>query len=79
MNDEELLKVAEAALQEAVAEAEFTRKTKDLQYVLFFAQKVEDLRGKIANLTPIKVDRVYFEGECLQMEISMEGLGRFNG
>jgi hypothetical protein len=78
VTDQELLMVAEAVLRDAMSEAEFTRKVKDLQYVLIVAQKVEDLRGKIAGIPPVKVDRVYFKDERLLMEVSMEGLGRFN-
>jgi hypothetical protein len=76
VTDQELLMVAEAVLRDAVAEVEFTRKPKDLQYVLIVAQKVEDLRGKIVGVTPIKVERVYLQGARLVMELTQEGLGR---
>jgi hypothetical protein len=76
MTNQELLTAVEAVLRDAVAEVEFTRKLKDLQYVLIVAQKVEDLRGKIVGVTPIKVERVYLQGEHLVMELTQEGLGR---
>lgn len=61
MTDEELLAAAEAVLRDALEEAVFTQRPKDLDYAQVAANKVEGLRAKIAGRAACGV-RLSLEG-----------------
>lgn len=77
MTDEELLKVAEQVLQNAIAEAEFTREPKDLEFVKFVAQKVEGLRAKIAGRKEVMLETVGMQDGRIYFHWKMELPGLF--
>lgn len=62
MTDEALLKAAELVLADAIAEAEFSRKPKDVAYVQEVAQKTEKLRAKIAGQPPMQITVTMVDG-----------------
>lgn len=62
MTDEELIAVVGAALVDAIAEAEFTGKPKDVAFVQEVAQKWENLRAKVAGQPPLKITVTLVDG-----------------
>lgn len=58
MSDQELLDIAEVVLRDAMDYAEFTELPRELAYVKLVAQKVENLRAKIAGRAAATVANV---------------------
>lgn len=78
MKDEELLTVTQSLLRDAVQKAEFTRSTKDLQYVLVVATKIENLKAKIdGSHAPVEVALVRLVGGRVEIVYTMNGVQVF--
>lgn len=76
MDDQELLKVAELVLSDAIADAEFSRLAKDVSYVNVVAEKIEKLRAKIAGRTPAGI-RLELVGGRMMVQYSIPELSFF--
>lgn len=74
MTYNELLTVAEAVLRDAIEEAEFTRKPKDIAYAQDVAQKTEKLRAKVDGRPPMEV-RMYLENGRVYVQYTSITLG----
>jgi len=66
MTNEELLRNVELVLNDAVQEAEFTQRPKDVAYCQMVGQKLEDLRGHGMRVT------TWLEGGRIVRELYME-------
>lgn len=77
MTDDELLKVSEQVLQDAITEAEFTRAPKDLEYVKIVAQKVEGLRAKITGRKEVELETVGMRDGRIYVQWKMDLPGLF--
>lgn len=75
MDDKELLRVAESVLVDAIEEAAFSERPKDIEYAQMVAQKVERLRAKIAGRDPVEL-KLHRSGSRIVVEYSMGWPGR---
>jgi hypothetical protein len=71
MTDQELINAAESVLRDAIYEAEFSRLPKDLAYAQVVAEKVENLKAKIAGREAVSL-RLEIVGGRMHIEYSMD-------